>query len=171
VPRNRSPAAMIPVTPMARRARRRNRISPWSHRPRPGGSHPGLGTVHLMEEGIRVVVADDFRPLRELLQLRFSLLDDITLVGEAGSGPEAIDLVVSLVPDVLLLDLSIPGVDGHEVITEVHRRSPEVAILVLTGSATLDARERALGAGATTCLVKTPNVIGAVIETIRAIGR
>jgi len=42
---------------------------------------------------------------------------------------------------------------------------------VLTGSATLDARERALRAGATACLVKTPNVIGAVIETIRAIGR
>jgi two-component system response regulator DesR len=124
-----------------------------------------------MGADIRVVVADDFLPLRQLLELRFDLLDDITLVGQAGSGPDAVELVAALSPHVLLLDLAIPGLDGHEVIVEVRRQAPDVAILVLTGSATLEARERALDAGATACLVKTPNVIGAVIETIRAIGR
>jgi DNA-binding NarL/FixJ family response regulator len=120
---------------------------------------------------IRVVVADDFLALRELLELRFSLVDGISLVGQASTGPEAVERVVDLTPHVLLLDLSIPELDGHEVIVEVRRQAPEVAILVLTGSATLEARERALAAGADACLVKTPNVIGAVIETIRALGR
>jgi two-component system response regulator DesR len=146
-------------------------MAPWSHSPPPGSAHRPLATVQPMEAGIRVVVADDFRPLRELLELRFSLLDDVSMIGQACTGPEAVDLVADLRPDVLVLDLSIPGFDGHAVIDQVRRRAPEVAVLVLTGSATLDARERALEAGATACLVKTPNVIGAVIETIRAIGR
>jgi DNA-binding NarL/FixJ family response regulator len=171
VPRSRNPAAMIPVTPMASRARRRKRIPPCSHRPGPSRVREVTGSVALVGASVRVAVADDFEPMRELLELRFSLVDDIDLVGQTGNGTDAVALVEQLDPDVLLLDLSIPGLDGHRVIAEVQRRKPGVAIVVLTGSATLQARQQALDAGATACLVKTPNVIGAVIETIRAIGR
>jgi DNA-binding NarL/FixJ family response regulator len=156
---------------MASRARRRKRIPPCSHRPGPGSVRASAGSVAVVGAIVRVAVADDFEPMRELLELRFSLLDDIDLVGQTGNGTDAVALVEQLEPDVLLLDLSIPGWDGHRVITEVQRRRPDVAIVVLTGSATLQARQQALDAGATVCLVKTPNVVGAVIETIRAIGR
>src|SRR5436305_5675597 len=120
---------------------------------------------------VRVVVAEDFAPLRELLELRFALIDDVTLVGQADDGQHAVELVDELQPDVLLLDLALPGMTGHEVIAELQARFPNVDIVVLTGAATVEARERALAAGATACLIKTPNVIGEVIDTIRAIGR
>src|SRR5437879_3265985 len=120
---------------------------------------------------VRVVVAEDFAPLRELLELRFSLVDDIALVGQAEDGIHALALVDELLPDVLLLDLALPGMNGHDVITNVRSRYPTVDIVVLTGAATNEARQRAIDAGATACLVKTPNVIGSVIDTMRAIGR
>jgi len=120
---------------------------------------------------VRVVVAEDFAPLRELLELRFALIDDVTLVGQAEDGQRAVELVDTLRPDVLLLDLALPGMSGHDVIAELRTRFPGVDIVVLTGAATVDVRERALAAGATACLLKTPNVITAVIDTIRAIGR
>jgi two-component system response regulator DesR len=124
-----------------------------------------------MGASIRVAVADDFEPMRELLELRFGLVDDITLVGQAGDGDGAVALAEAGEIDVLVLDLSIPGLDGHQVIAEVGRRAPSVAVVVLTGSATPTARTRALDAGATACLVKTPDVVGALIDTIRSIGR
>jgi DNA-binding NarL/FixJ family response regulator len=120
---------------------------------------------------VRVVVAEDYMPLRELLEVRFGLLDDVELVGQAEDGPEALELVGTLQPDVLLLDLALPGMNGHEVIAEVRRRFSTVDIVVLTGVAALETRQRAIDAGAAACLVKTPNVIGGVIETIRLIGR
>jgi two-component system response regulator DesR len=120
---------------------------------------------------VRVVVAEDFGPLRELLDVRFGLIDDVELVGQAEDGPQAMALLDEVKPDVLCLDLSLPGMNGHEVITEVRRHHPTVDIVVLTGAATVEARQRALDAGAAACLVKTPNVISALIETIRAIGR
>jgi DNA-binding NarL/FixJ family response regulator len=120
---------------------------------------------------VRVMIAEDFVPLRELLELRFGLLDDLELVGQAEDGAEILALLADTVPDVLLLDLSLPGMSGQEVITEVRRLHPTVDIVVLTGAATVEARQRAIDAGATACLVKTTNVIGSVIETIRVIGR
>ena len=120
---------------------------------------------------VRVVVAEDFAPLRELLELRFSLVDDIAMVGQAGDGDEAIALVEEVAPDILLLHLALPGANGHEVIATVRARHPEVDIVVLTGAAMVEVRQRALDAGATACLLKTPNVIGTVIDTLRAIAR
>jgi DNA-binding NarL/FixJ family response regulator len=120
---------------------------------------------------VQVVVAEDFVPLRELLELRLGLVDDLDLVGVAEDGAQAVALLADVLPDVLLLDLSLPGMSGLEVIAEVRRRYPTVDIVVLTGAATVEVRQRALDAGATACLVKTPNVIGTVIETIRVIGR
>lgn len=120
---------------------------------------------------VRVVVAEDFAPLRELLELRFSLVDDIALVGQADDGNAAVALVGEVLPDIVLLDLALPGMSGYEVIATLRARHPEVDIVVLTGAATAEARQRAVEAGATACLVKTPNVIGSVIDTMRAIGR
>jgi DNA-binding NarL/FixJ family response regulator len=120
---------------------------------------------------VRVVVAEDFAPLRELLELRFALIEDLKLVGQAEDGQTALELVDTTQPDVVLLDLALPGMNGHEVIAHLRERHPKIDIVVLTGAATIEARQRALDAGATACLVKTPNVIGAVIDTIRLIGR
>jgi CheY-like chemotaxis protein len=66
----------------------------------------------------------------------------------------------------LLLDLALPLLSGHDVIAQVRERKPEVDIVVLTGLVTAEARQRAPDADPAACLVKTPKVIGAVIDTI-----
>jgi DNA-binding NarL/FixJ family response regulator len=82
---------------------------------------------------IRVFVADDVPDMRALV--RFALEDaaDMVVVGEAGTGAEAVEGVGNTRPDVVLLDLSMPDLDGLEVIPVVRERSPDTAIVVFSG--------------------------------------
>jgi YesN/AraC family two-component response regulator len=84
---------------------------------------------------ITVCLCDDVREFRELM--REALDDDpgIAVVGEAADGVQAIDVVSDTKPDVVLLDLSMPGKDGLEVIDAVRDRSPDSRIVVLSGFA------------------------------------
>jgi DNA-binding NarL/FixJ family response regulator len=84
---------------------------------------------------ITVCLCDDVREFRELV--REGLGDDpgLTVVGEAADGLEAVEVVVDKQPEVVLLDLSMPGKDGLEVIDELRERSPESRIVVLSAFA------------------------------------
>lgn len=83
-------------------------------------------------ETIRILIADDQTITRS--GLRNLLADEagIEIVGEARNGEEAIDLAVSLQPDVILMDLRMPGVNGIEATRRIHRASPHISMLVLT---------------------------------------
>ena len=101
----------------------------------------------------RVVIADDVVYFRTLL--RYALdTDEYDVVAEAGDGREAIEAVRLHKPDVIILDLSMPVMDGLEAIPHVLADSPETKILVLSGFEALSMAEQALERGAHAYLEK-----------------
>ncbi len=81
---------------------------------------------------IRIVLADDHAMLRSGLRALLEREEDLEVVGEAGNGLEAIDLVGQLRPDVVVLDISMPGLDGIEAAGRIHAACPATRILILT---------------------------------------
>jgi len=103
---------------------------------------------------LRVVVADDQASVREGLVVLLDLLPDIEVVGAAGDGQQAIDLVADLQPDAILLDLHMPVLDGIQATRVLTERYPAVAIVVLTTYADDASVIAALTAGARSFLTK-----------------
>ena len=83
-------------------------------------------------EEIRVVIVDDHAVVRAGLRLLLEAEAGMVAVGEAGSGDEAVRQVRQLVPDVILLDLTMPGISGLEVLPKLREVAPEAAVLVLS---------------------------------------
>jgi len=81
---------------------------------------------------IRVLIADDHALLREGIRALLSLAADIEIVGDASDGREAIEKCVALDPDVVLMDVAMPGLGGLEATLEIRKRCPRTLILVLT---------------------------------------
>jgi diguanylate cyclase (GGDEF)-like protein/PAS domain S-box-containing protein len=96
---------------------------------------------------IRVLVADDIPELRTLLRTTLQGRG-FQLVGEAGSAGEALALAVAREPDVVVLDLGMPGVDGPDLVAELRRRAPAVRVVALSAFAAEELRRRALDRGA-----------------------
>ena len=104
---------------------------------------------------VSIVIAEDHALFRSGLKQILSLRDDLEVVGEAGDGLSAVDTTVSLHPALLLLDLSMPGRDGLEVIPKVRKACPETRILVISMHATPDHLRTAFRAGAHGYLLKS----------------
>ena len=85
-----------------------------------------------MTQPIRILLVDDHAVLRAGLKVLLNAEPDMTVVGEAGDGQRCLDLAATLQPDVILLDLNMPGLGGLEVLTELSRRAPASRALVLT---------------------------------------
>lgn len=81
---------------------------------------------------ITIVLAEDHEVVRESFRAFLEAEPDFTVVGEAGSGPDAVQLVVSKQPDVLIVDLQLPGLFGTEVAWQVGRQAPETRVIVLS---------------------------------------
>lgn len=103
---------------------------------------------------IRVVVADDHPIYREGLVIALASLDGVAVVGEAGDGEQAVQAVLTLRPDVVIMDLHMPGMNGIEATRQLSERAPEVAVLVLTMLEDDESVFAALRAGARGYLVK-----------------
>jgi NarL family two-component system response regulator LiaR len=99
-------------------------------------------------ETIRVFIADDHAIVRKGIDAVLEIVPDIELVGEAENGREAVDQVEKLRPDVILMDLVMPEMDGIEAIQRIKERQPEARILVLTTFAGEDKILPAIKAGA-----------------------
>jgi DNA-binding NarL/FixJ family response regulator len=82
---------------------------------------------------LRVFVADDVSDMRALVRFALEDAPDMLVVGEAGNGVEAVEGIASTHPDVVLLDLSMPDLDGLEVIPAVLAQSPDTGIVVFSG--------------------------------------
>lgn len=114
---------------------------------------------------IRVVIADDHRVVRDGLHFLLSQEPDVEVVGEAEDGAQALRVVAATGPDVLLLDLYMPELDGHGVLATLRDTAQQPAVVVLTSATDDGDLVRAVQAGATSYLLKTAaaeDVIAAV---------
>jgi DNA-binding NarL/FixJ family response regulator len=96
----------------------------------------------------RVLLIDDNPKFTSMLREFLSDLDGIEVVGEAFSGEEALSLIDAITPDILIVDLSMPGMSGLDLTQTVKARWPEIAAVVLTLLDTPRHRQAALDAGA-----------------------
>jgi NarL family two-component system response regulator LiaR len=105
-------------------------------------------------ETITVMLIDDHRVVRQGLRDFLELQADIDVVGEASSGEEGVQLARELLPDVVLMDLVMPGIDGVETTRRVKAASPSTRVIVLTSFADDDKVFPAIKAGAISYLLK-----------------
>jgi DNA-binding NarL/FixJ family response regulator len=117
---------------------------------------------------IRVLVVDDHAVVRAGLSCLLAATDDLECVGTAGDGASALELVDRLVPDVLLLDLSMPGLDGVAVTQELRRSGRDARVLVLTSFCHSELVVDAVRAGADGYLLKQSGP-EEIFEGIRAV--
>ena len=96
---------------------------------------------------IRVVIADDHRVVRDGLCYLLGQEPDVEVVGEAADGTQTMNVVVATRPDVLLLDLYMPGLDGHAVLAALHAAPHRPAVVVLTSATDDEHLVRAVQAG------------------------
>jgi NarL family two-component system response regulator LiaR len=124
----------------------------------------------LTQNRIRIIIADDHAIVREGLRALIEAKPDMELVGEAEDGEEAVALASSLKPDIVLLDLVMPGTDGIKAVHEIIRENPQARILVFTSFGDDANVFAAIRAGALGYLLKdsSPQVL---IEAIRQVYR
>lgn len=103
---------------------------------------------------VRVVLADDQRLVRESLSTMLGLLDGIELLSAAADGQEAVRLATELLPDVVLMDLRMPVIDGIEATRLLHEQQPQIGVIALTTYADDESVLGALRAGARGYLTK-----------------
>lgn len=103
---------------------------------------------------IRVLIVDDHEIVREGLQTLLSEEPDFEVVGTAGDGISAVAMAESTSPDVIVMDLVMPGLDGIEATRRIHNHNPEARVLVLTTFADDQRVREAIQAGATGYLLK-----------------
>ena len=119
---------------------------------------------------IRILVADDHLIIRQGLRLILETEPDFKLVGEASDGAEAISLCEKLHPQVVLMDLRMPGMDGLTAIERLHTEQPEIAVVILTTFNEDELMLRGLQAGARGYLLKDTDR-ATLFDTIRAAAR
>ena len=153
------------------RARRR-------HHPFPGVSRTAM--LHRMDGAstrpaeaeapakIRVLLVDDHAVVRRGLKGFFELLDDIVIVGEAEDGAQAVQLVEEHQPDVVLMDLLMPVMDGIAATAEIKQRFPDVEVVALTSFIEEERVTAALEAGATGYLLKDADADDVAVAVRRA---
>ncbi|HEU4326147.1 MAG TPA: response regulator transcription factor [Roseiflexaceae bacterium] len=107
-----------------------------------------------MSDPIRVLIADDHLVVREGLRLILETSGTFVCAGEAADGAEAVRLAQELRPDVVLMDLRMPGVDGLAAIEQLRARTPEIAVVILTTYNEDELMIRGLRAGARGFLLK-----------------
>ena len=116
---------------------------------------------------IRLLLVDDEPSVRCGLRMWFALQPDIAVVGEAGDGTEALEMAHQLRPDVVLMDVCMPGADGLTSTARLRADRPESAVVVLTLHDNGEARARARDAGAA-ALVGKHETADALLAAIRA---
>jgi len=104
---------------------------------------------------IRILVADDHAIVRYGLASLVATQPDMEVVGEAKNGQEAVRLASQLQPDVILMDLMMPKLDGAEATIRILKQNPKARILILTSFGAANGIARALDAGAAGALMKT----------------
>src|SRR3972149_2260592 len=119
---------------------------------------------------IRVLIADDHPFYREGVRTMLSVASEIEIVGEAANGDETIAQAESLQPDVILMDLKMPGVNGVEATRRILRTSPHIGVLVLTMFEADESVCSAMRAGARGYLLKDVDQ-EELVRAVKAVNR
>jgi DNA-binding NarL/FixJ family response regulator len=114
----------------------------------------------------RVVVADDADGIRELVCVLLDTEPDFTVVGRACDGAQAVDVVAETAPDLVVLDVVMPVLDGLHALPQVRQIAPDACVVVFTGLPEQSVREEALALGADALLDKGV-VTGPFVEILR----
>ena len=122
-------------------------------------AHSGTGVGELARR--RVLIADDNPQVRQELRTLLPLVGDIEIVGEAADGQEALRLAQALQPEVVLMDLEMPVLDGYEATRQIKASSPSCRVVALTVHGYEAARQKASRSGVDAFLVK-----GGSVETL-----
>ena len=110
------------------------------------------------QDCVRVMIVDDNDQVRRGLTVFLDSFDDLHFVGEATSGKQAIELCDELEPDVILMDLVMPEMDGATAIRIIHHKRPDIQIIALTSFGAEDLLQAALQAGARKYVLKNVGI-------------
>jgi DNA-binding NarL/FixJ family response regulator len=119
---------------------------------------------------LRVLIADDHRLFAEALEAILAADDRIEVVGQASDGAEAVELAQQLGPDLVLMDVNMPVLDGFEATREIRAAGESVHVLMLTGSNSRADVDRSREAGASGYITKdriASELVGAIVEVAR----
>jgi two-component system, NarL family, response regulator LiaR len=119
-----------------------------------------------MEGYIRVLVVDDHDILRRGISLSLGIFQDIEIVGQAADGSEAVQMCESLKPDVVLMDLLMPEVDGVTATRQIREKYPQIQVIALTSYDDKPLVQGAINAGAVSYILKNISV-EEVVKAIR----
>ena len=117
---------------------------------------------------LRVLIADDHRLFAEALEAILAAESRIDVVGRARNGAEALEMTLDLDPDVVLMDISMPVMDGVEATRRIREARPEACVLMLTGSNAVADVDRSRDAGAAGYVTKdriASELVDAIVET------
>ncbi len=122
----------------------------------------------ISDDRIRIVIADDHELFRRGLRMVLEDEEDIEVVGEAGDGEEAVEMVSDTVPDVVVMDVRMPGLSGIEATASIKEELPHTKILMLTISDEEDDLYEAIKAGANGYLLKEISIdeIGSAVRSV-----
>jgi two-component system nitrate/nitrite response regulator NarL len=121
-----------------------------------------------VEQPIRVLIADDHRLFAEALEAILAAESRIDVVGRARNGAEAFEMALDLKPDVVLMDISMPVMDGIEATRRIRDERPEACVLMLTGSNAAADVDRSRDAGAAGYVTKdriASELVDAIVDT------
>jgi len=127
-----------------------------------------MEAAHQIPHPIRVLIADDHSLFAEALEAILAVEERIKVVGRARDGKEAVELARSLEPDVVLMDIAMPVMDGVEATKRIRKRRATACVLMLTGSSSSDDVDRARRAGAAGYITKD-RIASQLIEAIIAV--
>lgn len=119
---------------------------------------------------IKIIIADDHTLLREGLQALFASVPDIKVVGEAETGAEVIAKTDQLLPDVILMDIQMPGINGIQATRQIVSRHPQIGVIVVTMYKDDDSVFAAMRAGARGYILKGADQ-EEMLRAIRAVAR
>jgi DNA-binding NarL/FixJ family response regulator len=108
---------------------------------------PNLPLEKTVRTLIRILVVDDYKPWRRFESQAILVREDLQIIGECCDGPEAIQKAEELQPDLILLDISLPTLNGIEVARRISQVSPKSKILFVTENRSSDVAEEALSTG------------------------
>jgi DNA-binding NarL/FixJ family response regulator len=118
-----------------------------------------------------IVLCDDQKAFRDVMSIALAVEPEFEVLGEAANGEEAVRVVAALQPDIVLLDIAMPVLDGLEALPLILESAPETQVVMLTGFASHDLRARALSTGASLFIEKgtnMPELVGEIKALCRA---